>query len=117
MDLPWHQYMMGLLYILAGLNHFRQPRLYVKIIPPYFKNPNLINKVSGILEIIFGIGICIPVFVAVSSVGIILLLIGFYATHLYMLQNQKASLGLPKWVLIMRLPLQLVLIYWASQYI
>ncbi len=116
MNLPWHQYVMGLIYVLAGLNHFRQPRLYVKIIPPYLPNPSLINKVSGILEIVFGIGICIPVLASISSIGIIILLLGFYATHIYMLQNQKASLGLPKWLLILRLPLQLVLIYWAFQY-
>jgi uncharacterized membrane protein len=38
-DLPWHLYLMALIYIVAGLNHFRNPRLYLKIIPPYLPNP------------------------------------------------------------------------------
>ena len=50
MTLPWHQYVMGIIYFLAGLNHFRQPRLYLKIIPDYLPNPSLLNKLSGIAD-------------------------------------------------------------------
>lgn len=117
MNLPWHQYLMALIYIIAGLNHFRSPRLYIKIIPPYFPNASLINKISGILEIVFGIMLLFKALSPIGAVGIIVLLIGFFATHFYMLQNEKASLRMPKWVLILRLPLQFALIYWAYQYL
>lgn len=117
MHLSWHQYLMALIYIIAGLNHFRSPKLYIKIIPPYLPNASLINKVSGILEIIFGILLFFKSIAPIGAIGIIVLLIGFFATHFYMLQNEKASLRLPKWVLLLRIPLQLVLIYWAYQYI
>jgi len=30
--------------------------------------------------------------------------------------DEKARMGLPKWVLLLRMPLQLVLIFWAYQY-
>jgi uncharacterized membrane protein len=108
---------MALIYIIAGLNHFRSPKLYIKIIPPYLPNASLINKVSGILEIVFGIMLFFKSLAPIGAVGIIVLLIGFFATHFYMLQNEKASLRLPKWILILRIPLQFVLIYWAYQYI
>ncbi|MFC4739575.1 DoxX family protein [Flavobacterium ponti] len=117
MHLPWHLYLMALIYIIAGLNHFRSPKLYIKIIPPYLPNASLINKVSGILEIVFGIMLFFKSIAPIGAVGIIVLLIGFFATHYYMLQNEKASLRLPKWILILRIPLQFVLIYWAYQYI
>ncbi|VXC18417.1 DoxX family protein [Flavobacterium sp. 9AF] len=117
MHLPWHQYMMGLLYILAGLNHFRQPRLYVKIIPPFFKNPKLLNQLSGLAEIILGILICIEPTSIFAAWGIILLLIAVFPANYYMYQNENAALGLPKWLRLLRLPLQLVLIYWAYSYI
>lgn len=117
MNLPWHQYLMALIYIIAGLNHFRSPRLYIKIIPPYFPNTSLINKVSGILEIVFGVMLLFKSAAPVGAVGIIVLLIGFFATHFYMLQNEKASLRMPNWVLILRLSLQFALIYWAYQYL
>ncbi|MVO07644.1 DoxX family protein [Flavobacterium sp. TP390] len=117
MDLPWHQYMMGLLYILAGLNHFRQPRLYLKIIPPYFKNPKLLNQLSGLTEIILGILVCIEPTSIFAAWGIIILLIAVFPANYYMYQNENASLGLPKWLRLLRLPLQLILIYWAYSYI
>lgn len=116
MDLPWHLYLMALLYILAGLNHFRKPRMYARIIPPYFPNPKFLNTVSGWAEIIFGILLCFPTYSSFGAYGIIALLIVFFTVHIYMLQDKKAGFGLPKWVLILRIPLQFVLIYWAFLY-
>lgn len=116
MSQPWHLYIMALLYILAGFNHFRNPKMYIRIIPSYFSNPNLINKLSGFAEIILGIGLLIPALTEMSAWGIILLLIAIFPANLHMYLNEKASFGLPKWVLLLRLPLQLALIYWAYLY-
>ena len=55
MQLPWHLYVMAVMYILAGINHFRRPRLYLKIIPPYFPKPKLLNALSGFAEIALGV--------------------------------------------------------------
>ena len=116
MTLPWHQYLMGIIYILAGLNHFRQPRLYLKIIPDYLPNPNLLNKLSGLAEILLGILVCFSFSSNFAAWGIIALLIAIFPANIYMFQNDKAALGLPKWIRLLRLPLQLALIYWAFQY-
>lgn len=117
MDLPWHLYLMASLYILAGLNHFRKPKMYVRIIPPYFPAPKVLNIVSGLAELLFGILLCIPAYSSYAAYGIIFLLIAFLPGHIYMLQNKKASFGLPKPVLIMRIPMQFLAIYWAYLYI
>lgn len=114
--LPWHQYLMGTLYLLAGINHFRNPRLYLKIIPPYFPDPKLLNKIAGIAEIILGIGLCIPQFSPVAAWGIIALLIAIFPANLFMFTNKKAGMGLPKIILFIRLPLQIVLMVWAYYY-
>lgn len=114
--LPWHLYLMGILYVIAGLNHFRNPRLYLKIIPPYFPNPKLLNYLSGIAEIILGVGICIPMFSHMSAWGISALLIAIFPANLYMFSNKKAGMGLHKIVLLLRLPLQIILILWAYYY-
>jgi uncharacterized membrane protein len=116
MILPWHLYLMAALYLLAGLNHFRNPRLYERIIPDYLPNPKLLNQLSGIAEIILAIGLIIPETSAIAAWGVIALLIAVYPTHFYMLQNEKAGMGLPKWLLILRIPLQLLLIFWAYLY-
>lgn len=116
MNLPWHLYLMAILYILAGLNHFRNPGMYIKIIPSIFKNPKVINILSGTAEIVLGILLTLSFSTHIAAWGIIALLIAIFPANLYMYQNKKASFGLPKWILFVRLPLQFVLIFWAYQY-
>lgn len=116
MSLPWHLYLMALLYLLAGVNHFRNPRLYEKIIPPYFKNKKLINQLSGLAEIVLAITLCIPMLTPYAAWGVILLLLAVFPANIHMFLDKKASLGLPQWVLFLRLPLQFVLIFWAYEY-
>ena len=116
MNLPWHLYVMAFIYFIAGINHFRNPRLYIKIIPPAFPNPKLLNLVSGLAEILLGIALCIPIISNYAAWGIICLLIAVFPANIYMYVNEKAGMGLPKWVLLLRIPLQLLLIFWSYQY-
>ena len=116
MNLPWHLYLMAFLYIIAGINHFRKPGMYIRIIPPFFKNPKLINTLSGIAEMLLGILLMFPFSKRFAAWGIIALLIAIFPANLFMFQDKKASFSLPKWILFVRLPLQIVLIYWAYQY-
>lgn len=115
MALPWHLYLMAFLYIIAGINHFRNPRFYIKIIPAYFPNPKLLNILSGATEIILGVLLCIPACSAYAAVGIIALLIAIFPANLFMYRNRD-NLKLPNWLLLLRLPLQIVLIIWAYEY-
>lgn len=116
MQLPWHLYLMASLYILAGLNHFRVPRMYTRMIPPAFPVPKALNIISGIAEIILGILLCIPETSAYAAWGIITLLIAIFPANVYMLMNEKAGMGVSKWILMLRLPLQFFLIWWAWLY-
>lgn len=114
--LPWHQYLMGVLYILAGMNHFRKPKIYERIIPPYLPAHNTLVVLSGIAEMILGFMILNKNTQQEGAWGIIVMLILFIPVHIYMLQNEKAAMRLPKWLLILRLPLQFALMYWAYLY-
>lgn len=116
MALPWHLYLMAAIYILAGLNHFRVPRLYIRIIPPALPSPNTINSISGLAEVLLGIALCIPLLSQWAAWGIIALLIAIFPANIYMLTNAKARMGVPKWLLLLRLPLQVILIAWAYLY-
>ncbi|MDI1256417.1 MAG: DoxX family protein [Flavobacterium sp.] len=116
MTFPWHLYLMGAFYFFAGINHFRKPRLYLKIIPPYLPYPKLINAASGLSEIILGIALCIPLLSTIAAWGIIIMLIAIFPANIYMFTNDKARLGLPRWIVLSRLPLQIVLIIWAYCY-
>lgn len=116
MQLPWHLYLMASLYILAGLNHFRVPRIYTRMIPHYLPAPKTLNIISGLAEIVLGILLCIPQTSAYAAWGTIVLLIAIFPANVYMLTNPKAGMGVPKWILLLRLPLQLGLIWWAWLY-
>jgi uncharacterized membrane protein len=116
MALPWHLYVMAGIYILAGLNHFRVPRFYERIIPDYLPAHKILNYLSGLAEVILGILLCIPETSQYAAWGIIALLIAIFPANVYMYTNNKAALGLPKWVRLARLPIQLVLILWAYLY-
>jgi len=116
MNLPWHLYLMAFLYIVAGINHFKNPGMYIRIIPPYFSNPKLLNILSGAAEIILGILLIVPFTTYFAAWGIIALLIAVFPANVYMFCKKKRSLSLLKVILLIRLPLQIVLIFWAYLY-
>lgn len=114
--IPWHQYVMGLLLVLAGMNHFRKPKLYERIIPPYIPAASTMVMASGILEMVLGFMLMNKNTEVQAAWGIIIMLILFLPVHLYMLYDKKASMKLPTGLLILRIPLQFALMYWAFLY-
>lgn len=114
--LPWHQYLIGILLVLAGMNHFRKPKLYERIVPPYIPAAGTLVILTGLVEMILGFMIMNKHTQVEAAWGIIIMLILFIPVHIYMLQNTEAAMKLPKWALILRLPLQLALMYWAFLY-
>jgi len=114
---PWHLYLMAAMYIFAGFMHFIKPHAYMRIMPKYLPNHRLLVYLSGIAEIILGVGLCFSLLKTFSIYGIIALLVVFLSVHIYMLTGEKASAGIPKWILILRIPLQFGLMYWAYQYL
>ena len=117
MAYPWHLYIMAAMYIIAGIMHFIKPKAYLRIMPRYLPNHKLLVILSGLAEIILGIGLCVRALKNLSIYGIILMLAIFLLVHFYMLSSEKASAGIPKWILLLRLPLQLGLMYWAYWYL
>jgi uncharacterized membrane protein len=106
---------MSALYIGAGLNHFINPRIYIRIIPPYLPAPHLINYASGISEILLGILLLVEMTRHLAALGIIVMLVLFMLVHIYMLQQslrQDHYLIAPT-IAWLRLLLQPVLIAWA----
>ena len=107
---------MAILYILSGMNHFGKPKFYNEIIPPDFRYSLLLNKISGSIEVILGVLLCIPQTSKVAAFGIIAMLLTIFPANIFMYQTINKKLGIPKWILILRLPLQIFLIIWAYQY-
>ncbi len=108
-------YLMGLLYILAGANHFINPPFYLKIMPPYLPQHAALVALSGVAELMLGILVLIPATRVWAAWGLILLLIAVFPANLYMAYAPKLQ-GLSALIRWGRLPLQFVLIWWAYQY-
>ena len=109
------RWFLALGFIAAGANHFRDPALYLSIMPPYLPWPGLLVAISGVCEIAGGIGTVISSVRRFAGIGLIILLIAVFPANIFMATSgvQPDSVHLPEWALWARLPLQLVLIAWV----
>lgn len=104
---------MILLYTAAGINHFIHPAIYVKIMPPWLPLHKELVLISGAIEILFALMLVFPLSRRLGAWGIILLLAAVFPANIQMMLNYIHDGNPNLWIAILRLPLQLVLIYWA----
>lgn len=105
------------MYILAGIMHFITPKVYLRIMPRHLPYHKILVVLSGIAEILLGLGLLMVPLKDLAIYGIITMLCIFLTVHIYMLTDKKASVGIPAWILILRIPLQFGLMYWAYSYL
>ena len=117
MNYPWHLYVMAFIYVIAGVMHFARPKMYLRILPSYLPGHKLLVVISGIVEIIVGLGLCFAITKNLSVYAIIAMLTFFLPVHFHMLFNKRAAMGISKWVLMARIPIQFALMYWAYIYL
>lgn len=84
--------------------------------PRYLPYHKVLVLLSGLAEILLGIGLCFPSTKNISIVAIILMLTVFLLVHINMLKGEKEAAGLPKWILVLRIPMQFLLMYWVYSY-
>ena len=115
-------YVMGPLYVVAGVMHFVVPELYVQIIPPAFPAPLALVYLSGVAEIAVGIGLLLSRTRRYAAWATIALLVAIFPANVYMATHGVVIDGSPgggdpsalvRWG---RLPMQGVLILWAYWY-
>jgi uncharacterized membrane protein len=109
-------YVMSVFYVAAGIYHFVNPLFYIKIMPPYLPWHLPLIYFSGAVEIVLGI-LLLPVKSGKQAAwGIILLLVAVFPANVQMLLNYREEENPDVWIAIVRLPLQLLLIWWAYSY-
>lgn len=112
------RFLLIVFYFVAGVNHFIHPEFYLPLIPSYLPNPEAINWISGVLEIVLAIGVTIPTYRKNAVLLIIVMLIAFIPSHVYFIQEgacmESTSLCTPLWVAWVRLfPIHPLLMLWA----
>jgi len=106
--------------VAAGANHFVSPAPYLGMMPaeiPESLHAPLV-MISGIAEMLGGLGLILPATRRLAAWGLIALYIAVFPANLNMAINGIPLGGhqLPAWALWGRLPLQLLLIAWAYSY-
>lgn len=103
---------MAVFYILAGVNHFKDPDFYLKMMPKCLPAHKMLNYISGAAEIILGIMLFFEPCRNYGLMGIIALLIAVFPANVAMVTSKNFKTVPMKWKLL-RLPIQGLVIYWA----
>jgi uncharacterized membrane protein len=110
--------LMALFYIAAGANHFANPAIYLRIMPPYLPFPLPLVYLSGVFEIGLGLLLLAPRFTKLAAWGLIALLLAVFPANIQMALHPDLTPGIPHTLLWARLPLQGIFIlaaYWFTQ--
>jgi uncharacterized membrane protein len=101
-------------FISAGVNHFVNPRAYRQIVPPSLQaDAKPVVAVSGVAEVLGGVGVLLPRTRRAAGVGLIALLAAVFPANLYMARTPERFDRIPRWALFARLPLQPLMMWWA----
>ena len=74
----------GIAFIIAGITHFRNPQIFVEIVPPFLPFPLFLVYLTGAMEIAGGIGIIHPDSRVLTGRLLVLFLIAVFPANLYM---------------------------------
>lgn len=112
------KYVLAAFMTFAGVMHFVAPKGFERIVPRGLPSPRGLVYVSGVFEILGGLGLMLPFSQRFAAWGLIALFIAVFPANVNMAVNDLplGKTRLPRWAHWVRLPLQGVLIAWAWAY-
>jgi uncharacterized membrane protein len=107
--------LIAIVFVVAGVLHLVRPGPYVRIVPRWLPAPATLVLVSGVCEIVGGIGVLPPVTRVAAGWGLILLLVAVFPANVQMLLDAHSHHASRLWqgALALRLPLQAALVWWV----
>ena len=107
-------------FVLGGLAHFTNRDTYVAMMPPYLPAHLALVYISGVFEVLGGLGLVLGRTRLLAGYGLMALLVAVFPANIHMALNPEtfASPSLPAWGLYVRLPIQFVVmawVYWSIQ--
>lgn len=101
----------ALSFVVVGVLHFINPSPFVSIMPEYLPWHLELVYLSGVFEILGGLGLIIPMTRRYAAWGLVALLIAVYPANINMLVNDIYLDDMPheRWLLWARMPLQFLM--------
>lgn len=97
-------------FAIGGVAHFVFTEAQMRIVPPWIPWPRAAVLVSGALELLGAAGLLLPSTRRAAAWGLFALTLAVTPANVYMLEQASAFPAVPYWALVLRLPLQLVLL-------
>lgn len=117
------RYVMSAAYVIAGITHFLAPNAFARVVPPGLPKPRALVYLSGLAEIVLGVGVAFDRTQRGSAWGIMALLGAVFPANVYMATDDVAAefapdrlSGIARIGAWARLPFQGVLLLWAWWY-
>jgi uncharacterized membrane protein len=107
---------LGVAMIAIGIDHFANPAPFERIVPAWLPAPHALVLVSGLFEILGGVGVLVPRTRRFAAWGLVLLYVAVFPANVNMaLHHIQLDAGgtLPVWTMWARLPFQALFIAWA----
>lgn len=103
------------LLIGSGVVHLVRPEVYLPMMPSYLPAHMPLVYLSGVFEILGGVGMLLPWTRRWAGLGVIALLIAVFPANIHIAMNDIPVAGhdVPLWGHLLRLPLQAVMIWMA----
>jgi len=108
------RWLAALFFVVAGMNHFVHPELYLGMIPPGLPWPEALNYISGAAEILGGLGLLMVRWRRLAGWGLIALLLAVFPANIYVaIKGSMPGLDVSPLALWLRLPFQFVFMAWV----
>ncbi|MES2694003.1 MAG: DoxX family membrane protein [Verrucomicrobiota bacterium] len=105
---------LAVFFVVGGLNHFRDPAIYLGMMPPWLPWPVAMNAISGAAEILGGLGLLVPATRRAAGWGLLALLVAVFPANVHVaLQGHMPGTSFSPLVLWLRLPFQLLFMLWV----
>ena len=110
----------ALSFVAVGILHFTNPAPFVSIMPRYLPWHLELVYLSGLFEVLGGLGLLVPPTRRSAAWGLLALLIAVYPANINMLVNDIYLDDMPRerWLLWARMPLQFFMalgVLWSGE--
>lgn len=110
------RYLLGLLFMAAGINHFWHTAFYVAMMPPYLPLHLALVYLSGAAEISLGALLLFSRWQMLAGWGLIALSVAVFPANVHMALHPQLFPEFSPMGLWLRLPLQGVVVAWVWCY-